>query len=136
MLARDEFPNAKCIISDTTHMSPNKSWVSGKLYSHYDFWLIENGLNRWKKHWDCDNFAFAFYTFAQICHSRQMDKNGKTSSAQGLSIGVMFYRIRGESGHAINIIYTEDKLWGFEPQTGEFLNLTEEEKDSCWFIVF
>ena len=111
--------------------------MSNDLYfKNFSKWLWANNLSKWKAHWDCDNFAFAFYTFAQICHARSMDKAIEEDQAQGLSIGVMFYKKEGAGGHAINIIYTEGKLWGFEPQSGKFLNLTQKEKDSCWFIVF
>lgn len=135
--AKRDFPNAKCTISDGTHLSPKKDWVSNDLYfKNFTKWLWDNNLDKWKKHWDCDNFAFAFYTFAQICHARAMDKTVKSDQAQGLTIGVMFYKQEGGGGHAINIIYTEGKLWGFEPQTGKFLELTKDEKASCWFIVF
>lgn len=136
--ARETFPNARCTISDATHLSPKKDWVTGDLYfKNFSSWLWANNLDKWKAHWDCDNFAFAFYTFAQICHARSMDKLKKADRAQGLSIGVMFYKLRdNRGGHAINVIYTEGELWGFEPQTGKYIDLTQEEKDSCWFIVF
>jgi hypothetical protein len=141
-----DLPNADVYITDGNYMAPKKSWVSGKLYFKlFSEWLWDNGLDTWKSHWDCDNFAFAFFTFAQICHSKTMKlfENQGKRTAQGISVGVMFYKkgidkSAGEKGggHAINVVYTDNKVEYFEPQNGQFVDLTNDERESCWFVTF
>ena len=133
---RKTFSKAEIFTSDADYMTPQKDWVSGDLY-HKNFrkWLSENQLSRWKDYWDCDNFSFAFYSFAQICHARTMQNLAKDDRAQGLAIGVMFYHMEGAGGHAINFIHTNGEIVGFEPQNGKYINLTKKEKDSCWLAL-
>lgn len=134
---RQEFPRAAWKGMDADYLSPKKDWVAGDLYfKNFYSWLWANNLDKWKEHWDCDNFAFAFYTFAQVCHARSMDKLKKADRAQGLAIGVMCYKMQTGGYHAINVVYTEGELCGFEPQNGKYVNLTQEERDSCYFVLF
>ena len=130
------FPNSQKFLSDKDYLTPQKSWVSGDLYfKNFKKWLWSNNLDTWQEYWDCDNFAFALYTFSQICHARTMEKTKEIDRAQGLALGVIFYKMDGVGGHAINFVHTEDKIYGFEPQSGKYLNLSKKEKESCWLVV-
>lgn len=137
---RKELKNAECSITDKDYAHPSKSWVSERLYSNFSKWLWDNNLDRWETYKDCDNYAFALRVFASLSHAKTMKAYHKMGrkTYQGISIGVMFYKINGDNTrrHAINFMVTGDnQLLYIEPQTGKWLQLTQKEKDSVWFAV-
>ena len=133
-----KFKNAEIFLTDRTYRSPKKDWVSDKLYfGNFKKWMFENSTSQWDDSWDCDNFAFAFHVYAQMCHHRQMVLDSDDSpKSQGLAIGVMFYKDDDQGHHAINVVYTEGMLQAFEPQTGKYFDLSTKERESCTFITF
>jgi len=133
LLKKDIFAQ-KYGIADSKYNLPSRSWVFNEFatslksvlsYFKTSVWMNENN--------DCDNFAICAAWLAQTLHS-----NTNKFSGTGLAIGEFFYKSELLKGlHAINFaIIKEDgelKLVFFEPQTGEELNLSMEERMSCYF---
>ena len=138
--SRATFKNANITVSDIDYACPSEGWIRGKFYHNFSWWMENNGVKKWKTYTDCDNKAFAYFVCANISHAKTMQARESASmeTYEGISVGVMFYRIGGNknSGHAINVIFTNDKLMYIEPQTGEQLLLTQKELDSCWYVTF
>ena len=138
LILKGSFPKAHVYLTDGSYAAPEKKWVSDKLYfQNFQAWMFQNRLSDWNNSWDCDNFSFAFYNYAQMCHHRQMvlDDIEPSERSEGLAIGVVFYKDDDEGYHAINIVYTEDKVQAFEPQTGKYFELSQQEKESCYFVL-
>ena len=134
---RQELRHANLFLTDTDYESPSRKWISGRFYNLYRSWLFKHNRDRWVEYSDCDNFAFMFMVFASLCHAKTMDARKRMGQTvyQGISVGVIFYKIEKTGGHAINFIHTEKGIEFFEPQTGKWVNLTDKERESSWFVV-
>jgi hypothetical protein len=139
----DNLPNVKeFAIPDSTYGCPNSSWIKYNLYRSYSNWLWNQGLYEWKEYFDCDDYAILFKVFCHICHAKTQKIRQKQGlpTYESIAVGVMYYKSYGTGaeqagiGHAINCIITENGMEFFEPQNGTFLNLTEKEKNSCFFV--
>ena len=81
--------------------------------------------------WDCDDFAFLTRSLMRIAHKRT-----EGHPKAGLAVGVFTYN-RDSSGaqHAVVVGVTRDEadyeLVFAEPQTGQELRLSAQEKASC-----
>jgi hypothetical protein len=131
--------NADIFVTDADYITPKIDWITNTFYSNYEFWLRKNNMFKWKSYKDCDNFAFIMMVFASLCHAKTMEvfeKKGK-KTYQGVTVGVIFYNIDGKKGkgHAINAVICGQQLLFFEPQSGKWVELTQEEKDSVWMFV-
>ena len=133
------------IVSDQDYFCPTDLMIKNEIYPKFTWWLRSMQWAKWKHRWDCDNFADAFKLFSCGYYESTIE-----STANGIAIGTMFYNANQKAedglkgGHAINIIDTEDeknddgtenfKLLFFEPQNGQFYNLSEEEFNSIWVV--
>jgi hypothetical protein len=118
--------------------------------------LKENGLDRWKKHHDCDNFALLYHWVAHGFYAKCLDEqidNGLVQPgepAQAPAIGQISYLVwnskfeRPGSGHRINFFVDENepnRLQFAEPQAlirlakdGEYVELHPNEKRTIWKV--
>jgi hypothetical protein len=133
-------PNAKVNMADSSYACPKIDWVTNTFYRKMFYpWIRENELNKWEKTHDCDNFAYLFFTLAQICHTKSMRtlKEHNVPIHPGLSVGVIYYKreVSG-GGHAANVIVSGSEVYFVEPQTGHKFELTNNEKGSAWNMVF
>ena len=136
LLTAATFENAVVYHRDNVYRSPDKDWVTDELYfKGYQKWLHENNAGNWRETWDCDDFSRSFKLYAQLCHHRQAQLD-RHKLPEGISIGVIEYHTDGGGVHSANIIYTEGVLKFFEPQTGKYIELSETEKDRCFYILF
>jgi hypothetical protein len=120
------------ICTDQSYAIPSKEWVLGKFSRYYKNKVFGWGLWRWKPSFDCDNFARVFASLAQVSHARSSG-----SGAEGLTIGEFFYDRQGYGGHAINIIFsTPTSFFFLEPQTCKEIQLSQQERLSCFFCRF
>jgi hypothetical protein len=136
---RKQIRQAKLFLTDTDYEIPTHDWIGGKFYNLYRNWLWKNNRERWTTYSDCDNFAFMFMVFANLCHAKTMDARKKLGQKtyQGIAVGVVFYMINGDNtrGHAINFIHTDKGIEFLEPQDGSWVKLTDKERASAWFAV-
>lgn len=130
------------IISDKTYFIPNEGLLQEVIYPNYLKWLSALRLNKWEYKWDCDNFADAFKLFTCGYYA-----NNINSEADGIAVGVVNYisdrraEDGSKGGHAVNIIYLENKVGiinldvkFLEPQTGMIFTPSQEEFNSIWTV--
>lgn len=122
---------SKIFATDKTYSIPHSEWLRTTFYDFFHAWLQKKELQKWKPNHDCDNFSFLFRTFGQIAHAKSTDPN----FSEGVAIGVIFYKKEGRFGHAINVAITEKGVIWIEPQNGKFLDLTQEEIQSIYFVL-
>lgn len=134
---KENLRQTQFFITDADYATPSKKWIQGEFFNLYRKWLWDHNLFTWKEYGDCDNFAFTFYCFANMCHAKTMQIRERQGlpTVQGISVGIMFFKQKNYGGHAINFIVTEDEFLYLEPQNGQWLNLSKEERESCWFAV-
>ena len=121
---------------DGEYALPTRDWVLNQFGPAMRADMARLGVGRYlKETFDCDNFAFFNYTFAQICHARTAPNSGK-----GLAVGVWMYTVRNfGGGHAINFAIVlengQPQLMFFEPQTQLEVQLLPEEKIGATYLV-
>lgn len=132
--------------ADATYAVPSIDYLTDQ----FTFWwrkkLEERGLGKWETVWDCDDFAWTFYTDIRWAHY-----NSKKSNAEGISVGVVYYMsgAREEDGsgggHAINTAIVgadnERSVVFLEPQRAArgmdpIITLTDNEIASIWFLNY
>lgn len=92
------------------------------------------GVVKWDNRAECTFFATSFEAFcqkryfAQAFHAR--------IPAPGIAVGTIWYTPAAGDGHAVNVVLTERGRQIFEPQTGKFLDLTQEQFASAYFRKF
>lgn len=127
---KETFPFARINIADSSYAVPQIDWITGDFYNKLFLpWTETNNLNKWKETWDCDNFAYLFFVFSQICHAKS------NRPEEGLAVGVMYYATDDGGGHAINFAVSKGEVKTIEPQTGKIVNLSQKEKTLCSFIT-
>lgn len=143
----------KCFIGDKSYAPVKKEWVIwfyGKFRN--DLSSGAYGIVKWDEKFDCNRFAGDFASSAQIMYFQRSFSSFSKSKA--VAIGEVWYvpdyifngvkmvlninvDQKGNitrTGHAINFIFTDKEgLLFFEPQSGAFIQLSENEKKSIYF---
>ena len=102
-----------------------------------DFWkvLYSQELYKWNSRFNCVHIANLFVELCQVQYANK-DFN-KSPNAEALALAEVWYHPnknkKGED-HAVVAIYTDNGLLFLEPQTGQFVRLTEEEKRSITYV--
>jgi len=152
------FPNVeKPFFTDASYSMFTKDFLLGDGYNGYKKWLGFAGIKSksgalalWKNSWDCDNLSFSFRTYMNMLHAREnthtfterFNKGVQNASdAEGVAIGVIFYEIRKNAHHAINVAITTSITGDLvplfiEPNNGAHINFSQEQKDSIWYVNF
>lgn len=141
------FPKLRnLLIMDRNYYCPTEEYLKVNIYTEYKIWLQAQPIEKYdKKKWDCENYARSFKTFSDIYNLKHED-----IKADGIAIGIIHYtsRSRAEDGtpgkHCANIVYINYpgpdrfkkyiKPTFFEPQNGEFFEMTRQEYDSISFV--
>jgi len=142
--SHNKIPDNFCI-SDANYFCPTQTTVDNLIVPAYKWWMRSLKWTNWTHKFDCDNFADAFKLFSCGWHA-----NNTQDEAEGIAIGVINYMANSKAedglkgGHAINIIYADggkndngEELivpMFFEPQTGGYYKLTDEEFQSIWTV--
>lgn len=136
-ILRKRFPKASIKVVDKNYAHPSIDWLVNDFHnSLFMNWLFENKLEKWKPDFDCDNFSFLYYSFAQICHRKTKQYLNENKKPQGLSVGIMFYIQDKSGGHAINFVVTKSgEIIPIEPQNGKVKELSNSELQSCFFAL-
>lgn len=126
-------PNAMIFIADGTYAEPSEDWVLGAFSKYYRRKTFGWGIFKWTPKWDCDDFSAMFAALAQVRHA----KTRKGRDEEGLAIGEYWYEQDTGGGHAINIAFVgrPDPIF-VEPQTCKRVELSPEERSSCFFCRF
>ena len=140
-IIRQELRNCALRIGDRTYAAVKKSFMIEDVldrkdfYSYYKKVLEALQIPDWREDFDCDDFAMLFKIVSSALHrhAKKVHKDKPESPA----VGLMWYTTRKGTGHAINVCIGEGyKIFFLEPQTGEELCLTDQEKRSCYFVLF
>ena len=133
-----EFKNAHVVLTDADYATPDRYWLSTNFYWAFKRNLMSNNLYQWKEYHDCDNKAFRYWQFASDCHARTMMLREKQGLPifEGISVGVFFFKQETRYGHAVNFAITKEGVEFIEPQNGQFIKLTKEERETAWFAIF
>ena len=63
--------------------------------------------------------------------------NKNATDAEAVAVGVMSYNNSARSAHAINVVIgKDDEILFFEPDGGDYLNLSKKQKESIWYLNF
>ena len=116
------------VILDSSYSCPDKDWIEREFSAE---WFNFKGqvMSYTKECWDCDNYAFLCFSYAQACHARL----GGVKT--GLAFGVITFLKNGLIPHAANFFLSGDSLIGYEPQTCEVFYFTDKEKESITNII-
>ena len=101
--------------------------------SKYMKWLLSVfNVFGWEAKFDCDDFAMTWKMMTSLRHAK-----ASQGRSEGVACGVVWYvSDKTGNGHAINLVKTEDGWEFFEPQTAEFVKLSDEERTSVCFVLF
>jgi hypothetical protein len=92
------------------------------------------GVVGWDNRAECTFFATSFEAFCQKRYFAQAFHS--SIPAPGIAVGTIWFNETPTTGHAINVVLTEQGRKFFEPQTGKFLELTPAQIDSIYFRKF
>lgn len=123
------------ILKDTAYAEVSSAWLRG-YYDDFRKTLFREGVVRWEETFDCDDFASFFVSLASV---RYFTTTWSTSrEAQSLALGEYWYRPQGLRGqaHAIVTAVTERGQIYIEPQSGQEVRLTDDEKLSRFYVKF
>lgn len=84
----------------------------------------------------CTNFTAKFISDVSEEFSKDSFYSWIRKKATGIAVGEKWYITDIGTFHALVIVFTENGLEFFEPQTGKFVDLTESEKTSSYLIKF
>lgn len=116
---------------DTTYAKPKLAWLTDKFWPWFKNARWKSNTDKWTRKNDCDNFARAYCVFAQDAHA-----DTPLNDDEGLAVGEFCYVRSSGEAHAIVVALTDVGLVYIEPQTGEVLGLTPQEKSSCFRVSF
>jgi len=138
--------HASMNVADSEYAVASKNYLTNAFADFYRDKLKGMGLGKWESTWDCDNFAWMYFTDAQWAHYQT-----QKSTKEGLAVGVVYYMAGaraeggGGGGHAINtaLLTIDDgyEIIFIEPQYAaagrpSIITLTPEEIASIWLVNF
>lgn len=136
---KELFPGKYIVFNDEIYATFNPNYLVGW---HNEFLKILDNLgltSKWRTDFDCDSFAMLKAAVGQTLfpvHTFHDNKN-----AQNVAIGELWYIIeKSNTGHAINVVIEEEDnkliVKYVDIYTGHYLNLTEKEIKSIFFVRF
>jgi hypothetical protein len=138
-------PHIGAMVPDATYWAPPKEWVADALLPAWIKFKAEMGI-KYTDRYDCDDFAKMFSAFSNLYYAQHRDNKAESLAVAQYLFTVESSRITlpngmeievGGGGHAINVILLCDGTACFvEPQSGEIVELTEGEMQSCDFVIF
>lgn len=129
-------PVFSSIITDDNYSLPSRNWVLNSYsLSLKDLYNLVGGSKYIPAAWDCENFAKAAAFWMTVLHQNSPNR----PPATGIAFGEFGYIKDNGEGHAINFfICIEDNKWKmyfYEPQTYQLIELSAEEKRNCLFVI-
>ena len=118
---------------DAVYSQVNSAWLK-TFYPTFREEIFRHGVVRWDDRFDCNHFAGYFVALAQTEFYLGAWRSG--TPAQSLAIAQFWYITKTGQGHAIVAALTERGEVFIEPQTGEELHLTDDERAACLAVIF
>lgn len=120
--------------SDDLYAEVSSAWLKS-FYDDYRKALFNQGVTKWEPTFDCDNFATFYVALANVRFFSATFQS--FTSAQSLALAEFwYYPGAGGSAHAIVTAVTERGQIFIEPQSGQELQLTADERASCLLLKF
>jgi hypothetical protein len=117
---------------DSHYAQVNREWLPVYWAEWRDELHRKHSVVQWDSRFDCNHFAVKFVADANVTfylsnfHSR--------TQAQSLALAVVYYLPSGAVGaHALVQAHTQHGREFFEPQTGQFVQLSTDEVKSVFF---
>lgn len=120
-------------LPDLGYAPVNSKWLAG-YYDEFRADLHRRGVVKWEGRFDCNKFATAYASGAQMRYFR--DSFHSWAPTQALAVGEIWFRPTPTTAHAVNIVLTERGPLVIEPQTGRELVLTEAQRASVFYCRF
>lgn len=121
------------MLGDEAYAEVNSAWLRA-WYPAFRQELFRMGVVKWEERFDCNRFAEIYTGLAQVNFFRQTFH--RRTGAKALALGQFWY-VRDKGGpHAIVQALTERGPVFIDPQTGEEMNLSPNERKSAYFQVF
>lgn len=121
---------------DETYGIVKESEIAG-LYHTFQQTMKTLGVSGRSKYFDCNHFAGLFIAVAQARYAASIENSigdGNPNLPETLAMAELWYKPDNavDEGHAIVLIETDKGRIFLEPQTGEYLKLTQSELDSAY----
>lgn len=108
-----------------------------EFYDWYRSRLFDLGLARWDSRQDCDDFANLYADLIQLKFYLGQWGSVPIPNAEALAVARYWYRPgTGTQAHAINAVLTQRGLLFVEPQNGQLLTLTNDERLTRYRAIF
>lgn len=121
------------ILGDDAYAEVNSAWLR-TWYASFRAELFRMGVVKWDQRFDCNRFAEIYTGLAQVNFFRESFHSA--TPAKALAVGQFWYVREKGGAHAIVQALTERGPVFIDPQTGEEMNLTPNERKSAYFQVF
>jgi hypothetical protein len=130
------YPNAKIYTLDHNYSLSGEKEIK-ESYSHFISKMRQLGLNQWVEgKLDCDKWSWLYKAEMTI-------QNALSDRKSALPVGILFYHVNADKSkpHCINVIIYEENghRWltelNSQPNKG-FLELTKEERETAWLVIF
>lgn len=120
------------VLPDEGYAQVRSAWLPG-YYQEFREDLFRRDVVKWEGRFDCNKFATAYASGAQMRFYR--DQFHSWNPAQALAIGEVWY-LSPRGPHAINVALTDRGMLFIEPQTGQEITLSSVEKQSIYYARF
>ena len=128
---RSAFPSwTPVIFYDVSYAKPTSDYLLNHYAKWFKGWLGGFGLGKWKRWWDCDDFALMYVAGCKVAHAQTLGID-----ADSLAVGIFCYT-HAKGAHAIVTAFTDEGQIFIEPQTGQRIALTPQEIQSCFSASF
>jgi hypothetical protein len=122
------------ILGEDNYAEVNSAWLA-RWYPTFRAKLFKIGLTHWDRRFDCNRFADFYANLAQAWFALEMFHSD--TPAEALALGPVWYRRDDNRGsHAIIQALTERGRVFIDPQTGEEVQLSLNERRSCFVQLF
>jgi hypothetical protein len=118
---------------DSSYTVVRKDWLVD-FYPKYRDRLFKLGVAKADDSFDCNHFSYNFVALAQTDY--YVTSFHDRIRGDTLAVGLIWYITRFGQGHSIVMAVTEQGIVYMEPQTGQFVTLTESEKATITLKLF
>lgn len=133
------FINQKIVFNDEIYCTFNPDYLQLWQDKFLEIMYKLGMTNKWSEDFDCDSYAMLKASIGQTLFPVQTFNDNK--KAQNVAVGEYWYIIeKTGTGHAINVVIVSEngKLQAkfVDIYTGKWMQLTDKEKTSAFFIRF
>ncbi len=116
-------------LGDEAYAEVNSAWPAG-WYETFRHELFALGVMRLDERFDCNRFADAYTSLAQVAFYRA--SFSRSTRANALALGPVWYQRERGGAHAVVQALTERGLIYIDPQSGREVQLTASERRSAF----